>query len=71
MMLRANISVISWWSVLLLEETGVSKENHRPAVPKLDIYASIHTCTHLIVKLQWHTDIMLFLENKLCLSVGI
>ena len=23
-----NISVISWWSVLLLEETG---ENHRPA----------------------------------------
>ena len=23
-----NISVISWWSVLLVEETG---ENHRPA----------------------------------------
>jgi hypothetical protein len=26
-----NISAISWWSVLLLEETGVSGENHRPA----------------------------------------
>jgi hypothetical protein len=26
-----NISVISWWSVLLLEETGVPGENHRPA----------------------------------------
>jgi hypothetical protein len=25
-----NISVISWWSVLLLEETGVTGENHRP-----------------------------------------
>jgi hypothetical protein len=26
-----NISVISWWSVLLLEVTGVHGENHRPA----------------------------------------
>ena len=26
-----NISVISWRSVLLVEETGVSVENHRPA----------------------------------------
>jgi hypothetical protein len=25
-----NISVISWRSVLLVEETGVSGENHRP-----------------------------------------
>jgi hypothetical protein len=25
-----NISVISWRSVLLVEETGVPKENHRP-----------------------------------------
>jgi hypothetical protein len=25
-----NISVISWPSVLLVEETGVSGENHRP-----------------------------------------
>jgi hypothetical protein len=24
-----NISVISWWSVLLEEETGISGENHR------------------------------------------
>jgi hypothetical protein len=27
-----NISVILWWSVLLVEETGVPGENHRPAV---------------------------------------
>jgi len=25
-----NISVISWWSVLLVEETGEPRENHRP-----------------------------------------
>jgi len=25
-----NISVISWRSVLLVEETGVSRENHHP-----------------------------------------
>jgi len=26
-----NISVILWRSVLLVEETGMSEENHRPA----------------------------------------
>ena len=26
-----NISVISWWSVLLVEETAVTGENHQPA----------------------------------------
>jgi hypothetical protein len=26
-----KILVISWWSVLLVEETGVPRENHRPA----------------------------------------
>jgi len=26
-----NISVILWWSVLLVEETGEYGENHRPA----------------------------------------
>ena len=25
-----NISVISWWSILLVEETGGPGENHRP-----------------------------------------
>ena len=27
-----NISVISWRSVLLVEETGVHRENHSPAI---------------------------------------
>jgi hypothetical protein len=30
-----NISAISWRSVLLLEETGVPRENQRPAVSHL------------------------------------
>ena len=30
-----NISVISWWSVLLLNETGVPGENHRSFTDKL------------------------------------
>jgi hypothetical protein len=25
-----NISAMSWWLVLLVEETGVPRENHRP-----------------------------------------
>jgi hypothetical protein len=29
-----NISVISWQSYLLLEETGVPRENYRPASPE-------------------------------------
>jgi hypothetical protein len=28
-----NISAISWWSVLLVEETGVPGENHIPSDP--------------------------------------
>jgi hypothetical protein len=31
----SNISVISWRSVLLAEETGVPGENHRPVTDKL------------------------------------
>ena len=26
-----NISVVSWWSVLVVGETGIPGENHRPA----------------------------------------
>jgi hypothetical protein len=32
-----NISVISWLSVLWVEETGVPEENHRPVVSHLQI----------------------------------
>jgi hypothetical protein len=29
-----NILVISWHSILLVEETGVPEENHRPAASR-------------------------------------
>jgi hypothetical protein len=29
-----NISVISWWTVLLVEEAGGPRENHRPVESK-------------------------------------
>jgi hypothetical protein len=28
----SDISIISWWSVLLMEETRVPRENHRPTL---------------------------------------
>ena len=34
-----NISVISWWSVLFVEETGVPGENHRPAASRLQTWS--------------------------------
>jgi hypothetical protein len=37
-----NTSVLSWRSVLLVEETGVSEENHRPATRQCQ------TLTHML-----------------------
>jgi hypothetical protein len=39
-----NISVISWQSVLLVEETGVPGENHRP------VARQCQTLSHKIIK---------------------
>jgi len=39
-----NISVISWRSVLLVEKTGVPRENHRPAIPLINLNM-LHTDT--------------------------
>jgi hypothetical protein len=43
-----NISVISWLSVLLVEETGVLEENHRP------VASHRHTVSHNIVSSTHH-----------------
>jgi len=40
-----NISVISWRSVLLMEETGVPGENHRPAASHCQTLS--HNAVHL------------------------
>jgi len=44
-----NISVILWWSVLLVEETEVPGENHRPAVS----HWQTHDCEDFFV--SWPT----------------
>jgi hypothetical protein len=41
-----NISVISWRSVLLVEETGGPEENHRPS---WNCHLHIHESTHFIL----------------------
>ena len=45
-----NISVISWWSVLLVEETGVTGENHRP------VTSHWQTLSHNVVSSTPHDE---------------
>jgi hypothetical protein len=47
-----DISVVSWRSVLLVEETGVNRENHRPAVSHWQTF--FHTYS---VYLSFITDV--------------
>jgi hypothetical protein len=42
-----NVSVILWWLVLLVEETGVPEENHRPVVSHWKLYHIILYWVHL------------------------
>jgi hypothetical protein len=48
-----NISVISWQSALLMEETGLPKETHRPAA------SYFQTLSHYVsssTSLDWYID---------------
>ena len=48
-----NISVISWWSVLLVEETGVPVENHRPVASHCQTLS--HNVVHLsLIEIRAH-----------------
>jgi hypothetical protein len=42
-----NISVISWQSVLLVEETGIPGENHRPVTSHCQSLS--HNVVHLVL----------------------
>jgi hypothetical protein len=48
-----NISVISWWPVLLVEETGGPGENHKPVASHWQTLS--HNVVHLIlIKIRTH-----------------
>jgi hypothetical protein len=47
----SNISAISWQSVLLVEETGVPGENHRPVTSHQQ--PSSHNVLSSIPRLSW------------------
>ena len=50
-----NITVISWWSVLLVEETGVPVENHRPVVSHWQTLS--HNGVHLsLIEIRPHNN---------------
>ena len=68
LMVFNNISVISWWSVLLVEETGGPGENHRPVAnhwqmlytshwPRFELAPSVVMGTYCIgsCKSNYHT----------------
>jgi hypothetical protein len=49
-----NISVISWWSVLLVEETGVPGENHRPVASHWDTFS--HNVVSITPRHKLHSN---------------
>jgi predicted component of type VI protein secretion system len=51
-----NISVISWWSVLLVEETGVLRKNHRPGARVSSTNKTDHhDITEILLKVALNT----------------
>jgi hypothetical protein len=52
-----NISVISWRSVLLVEETGVPRENHRPVASHWQTLShNIASSTLRLSEVRTHND---------------
>jgi hypothetical protein len=49
-----NILAISWWSILLVEETGAPGENHQPVASHIQTLS--HNVAHLaLIKIRIHS----------------
>jgi hypothetical protein len=71
-----NISVISisWWSVLLVKETGVPRENHQPAAshrqtPHHEQDSNSHDIHLNTLKLHVHTSVVAMLDFTLAITI--
>jgi hypothetical protein len=55
-----NISDISWWSVLLVEETAVPRENHKPAANQWHTLShNVVSSTHRLSEIRTHTLVVI------------
>jgi hypothetical protein len=63
-----NISVISWWSVLLVEEIGVPGENHRAVASHWQTlwHISTNPCSFLTAK----SNSSIIMHNLRWLALG-
>jgi hypothetical protein len=57
-----NISVISWWSLLLVEETRVPGENHRPATSHWQTLS--HNVVSSTYRHEWDSNSQLYTGDK-------
>jgi hypothetical protein len=58
-----NMSVTSWWSILLVEETG---ENQRPdTIRSLDLSHNVLSSTHSLSEIRTHSEAHLEID-KVC-----
>ena len=64
-----SISVISWLSVLLVEETEVPGKNHRPAASHCQTLSHkwmIYIINMLLSETEYHNTMCLDFKNSLC-----
>jgi hypothetical protein len=58
-----NILVISWLSVLLMEETGVLRENHRPAASHwLTLSHDVVSSTPRHKQISWGENVEMYID---------
>jgi len=65
-----NISAISWQSVLLVEETGVPGENHRPVLSHRQIVQTVPDTSKSYVRCLLHDATQVQSQIKMVICKG-